>query len=66
MSSNNSEFASLRNPAEMRAWLDEQGCPAHLASRVIEKRTQMPGYKPAQEQPVVDVLAKVRAGGIGL
>jgi len=66
MSSNNSEFATLRNEGEMRAWLADNGCPAHLASRVIEQRTKMPGFKMAQAQPDADVLAKVRAGGIGL
>ena len=66
MSSNNVEFASLRNPSEMRAWLADNGCPDRLAARVIERRTQMPNFKPAQEQPVADTdyRYKVRAGGI--
>lgn len=64
--SNNTEFASLRNPSEMRAWLADNGCPEKLAARVIERRTKMPGFKPAQEQPVVetDYRQKVLAGGI--
>jgi hypothetical protein len=66
MSSNNIEFASLRNPTEMRAWLANNGCPAQLAARVIERRTQMPSFKPILAQPVVDtdLREKVRAGGI--
>jgi len=67
MSSHNSiEFAALRNEGEMRSWLADNGCPEHLAARVIERRTQMLGFKPAQVQPVVDsdYRYKVRAGGI--
>ena len=64
--SNNTEFASLRSPSEMRAWLADNGCPEKLAARVIERRTKMPGFKPAQEQPVAetDYRHKVLAGGI--
>jgi hypothetical protein len=64
--SNNTEFASLRNPSEMRAWLADNGCPDKLAERVVERRTKMPGFKPAQEQLVADsdYRHKVRAGGI--
>ena len=64
MSSNNVEFATLRNAGEARAWLADQGCPEHLALRVLEQRSKQPGFTPAQAQPDTDVLAKVRAGGI--
>ena len=64
MSSNSIEFAALRNEGEMRSWLADNGCPEHLASRVIERRTKTPGFKPAQAQPVADLKDKVRAGGI--
>jgi hypothetical protein len=66
MSNNNVEFAALRNEGEMRSWLADNGCPEHLTSRVIERRTNLPGFKPAQAQPVVDsdYRYKVRAGGI--
>jgi hypothetical protein len=66
MNGSNIEFAALRNEGEMRSWLAENGCPDKLAARVIERRTQMPGFKPAQEQPVADsdYRYKVRAGGI--
>ncbi len=66
LSNHNTEFASLRNPSEMRSWLADNGCPEQLASRVIERRTNTPGFKPAQEQPVADndYRHKVLAGGI--
>lgn len=64
MNGNNIEFAALRNEGEMRSWLADNGCPQHLAARVIERRTKMPGFKPAQEQPDTDLRQKVRAGGI--
>jgi len=64
--SNNSEFASLRNPAEMRAWLADNGCPDQLAARVIERRMKTSGFKPAVTQPVddADLREKIRAGGM--
>jgi hypothetical protein len=67
MSSNNIEFASLRSPSEMRSWLADNGCPDQLAALVIERRTQMAGFKAAQTpQPAMDadLREKVRAGGI--
>lgn len=66
MSCNNLEFARLRNPSEMRTWLADNGCPDQLAARVIERRTQMPGFNPMQAQRVVDtdLREKVRVGGI--
>ena len=67
MSFNSIEFASLRDPQEMRAWLADNGCPANLADRVIERRTQTPGFKPAaQAQPVADTNLhdKIVVGGL--
>jgi len=67
MSISSIEFASLRDPQEMRDWLHANGCPEHLAQRVVERRTQMPGFKPAaQAQPVAEpnFRDKIVAGGL--
>lgn len=64
MNGNNIEFAALRNEGEMRSWLADNGCPEHIASRVIERRTKTPGFKPAQPVADSDYRYKVRAGGI--
>jgi hypothetical protein len=67
MSINSIEFASLRDPQEMRDWLHDNNCPEHIARRVIEQRTKQPGFRPAaQAHPLVDTTLrdKVVAGGL--
>lgn len=61
----NIEFAALRNEGEMRAWLAANGCPGRIATRVIERRANEPGFQ--QEQPVADTgstVDKVRYAAI--
>jgi hypothetical protein len=60
MSTNSIEFAALRNEGEMRAWLADNGCPEHIATRMIERRT---GFNPAQAETST-IKDKVRAAAI--
>jgi hypothetical protein len=64
MSTNNIEFADLRNAGEMRAWLAANGCPERIATLVIERRTNEPGFQQAQPAADTGALDKVRAAAI--